>query len=331
MMLELTDVKKVFQVRTGILNKEDLVAIDNVSFRIGESETVGLVGESGCGKSTIGKSILHLIQIDGGKIEFGGKNISSLKEGDFRSHRKDIQMVFQNPLASFNPLFTMHQSLLDAINLNPEIESKNDKKNKVNELLEMVRLPLDFAQKRPHELSGGQLQRIGLARALASNPHFVFLDEPTSALDMSIRGQIVNLLLDLQDTFKTSYLFVTHDLRVIYFVADRVLVMYLGEIVETGTRDMIFHLPLHPYTHGLLAATLIGREEVEEARHISRLKGEVFQPAEEKGCKLYSRCGYATERCKEPQAMREVQKNHWVRCWRAEDLQLKTKLFDMKL
>jgi oligopeptide transport system ATP-binding protein len=332
MMLELTDVKKVFQVRTGILNKEDLIAIDDVSFTIGKSETVGLVGESGCGKSTVGKSILHLIQVDGGKIEFEGNNISSLKEKDYRSFRKDIQMVFQNPLASFNPLFTMQQSLLDAINLNPEIKSKNDKKGKVNELLEMVRLPTDFAQKRPHELSGGQLQRIGLARALASNPKFVFLDEPTSALDMSIRGQIVNLLLDLQDNFKTSYLFVTHDLRVIYFVADRVLVMYLGEIVETGTRDMIFHTPLHPYTHGLLAATLIGREEVEEARHISKLKGEVFQPAEEKqGCKLYSRCGYARERCKEPQIMREVQPNHWVRCWQAEELQLKTKLFDMKL
>ncbi len=331
-MLELIDVTKVFQVRTGILGTEDLTAVDSVSFKVRESETVGLVGESGCGKSTIGKSIVNLININDGKIKFEDMNIAYLKEKDFRRVRKDIQMVFQNPLASFNPLFTIEQSLIDAISLDPSFKSKTEKKEKVSELLEMIKLPVDFAQKRPHELSGGQLQRIGLARALAPNPKFVFLDEPTSALDMSIRGQIVNLLLDLQDVFKTSYLFVTHDLRVIYFVADRVLVMYLGEIVETGSRDMIFHTPLHPYTHGLLAATLIGREDVEEVLHISKLKGEVVESQEAKGgCKLYSRCGYARERCKEKQVLREVEEGHWVRCWRAEELQLKTKIFDMTL
>jgi oligopeptide/dipeptide ABC transporter ATP-binding protein len=196
----------------------------------------------------------------------------------------------------------------------------------------MVQLPADFREKRPHELSGGQLQRIALARALATNPRFVFLDEPTSALDMSIRGQIVNLLLDLQEIYKISYLFVTHDLRVIYFVTDRVLVMYLGQIVETGTRDMIFHKPLHPYTHGLLAATLIGRDEGGKVHHISRLKGEVAQsPDRLTGCKLYNRCGYATEKCKEPQVMRQARENHWVRCWQAENLQLETRIFDMSL
>ncbi len=331
-MLELINVTKNFQVKTGILNYEQLTAVDKVSFTIKENETVGLVGESGCGKSTIGKSIVKLINIDGGQIRFLGEDIGHLREKDFRRLRKDIQIVFQNPLASFNPLFTIQQSLFDSLDLNPEFKSYAGKREKVTELLDMIKLPYDFAKKRPHELSGGQLQRIGLARSLAPKPKFVFLDEPTSALDMSIRGQIVNLLLDLQDLYKVSYLFVTHDLRVIYFVADRVLVMYLGQIVETGSKDMIFHNPLHPYTHGLLAATLIGRDIYQEVRHISRLKGELVQPQEDMaGCKLYSRCSYATSKCKEPQEMREVGKGHWVRCWRAEGLQLKSRVFDMHL
>ncbi len=331
-MLELIDITKIFNVKTGLLGSEKLVAVDGVSFNIQKSETVGLVGESGCGKSTIGKAIVNLIQVDGGRIRYDGKEIAHIREKNFRNFRKDIQMVFQNPLASFNPLFTMRQSLLDAIDLDARLKTRAEKMEKVDELLEMIKLPIDVGDKRPHELSGGQLQRIGLARALAPNPGFVFLDEPTSALDMSIRGQIVNLLLDLQETYKTSYLMVTHDLRVIYFVARRVLVMYLGQIVETGSRDAIFHRPLHPYTHGLLAATLIGRDENQEVRHISRLKGEVVQQqADKSGCKLASRCGYVTDHCREPQELREVSTEHWVRCWRAEDLQLKTRIFDLTL
>jgi len=330
-MLELVEVVKRFEVKTGILSREKLTAVDKVSFTIKENETVGLVGESGCGKSTIGKCIVKLIDIEGGQVKFLGKDIASLREKDFRRLRKDIQMVFQNPLMSFNPLFTINQSLLDSINLHPEYKYKSraEKKERVAELLDMIKLPYDFAEKRPHEISGGQLQRIGIARALASEPRFVFLDEPTSALDMSIRGQIVNLLLDLQDIFKTSYLFITHDLRVIYFMADRVLVMYLGQIVETGSKDMIFHNSLHPYTHGLLVATLIGQDKRQEASRISRLRGELVKQKEGMaGCKLYNRCPYATIKCKEPQELREVKKEHWVRCWRAEELQLKTKIFD---
>lgn len=333
-MLELIDITKRFQVKTGILGSEKLTAVDKVSFTIKENETVGLVGESGCGKSTIGKCIVKLINIDSGQIRFLGKDIAYLHEKDFRRLRKDIQMVFQSPLASFNPLFTIQQSLFDSINLHPEDKYKShaEKRERVAELLDMIKLPYDFAEKRPHELSGGQLQRIGIARVLAPKPRFVFLDEPTSALDMSVRGQIVNLLLDLQDIYKTSYLFITHDLRVIYFMADRVLVMYLGQIVETGSKNIIFHNPLHPYTHGLLAATLIGRDERQEVRHISRLKGELVKQKEGMaGCRLYSRCGYSTSECKEPQEMREVGKDHWVRCWRAEELQLKTGIFDMIL
>ena len=323
--LELDNVTKRFTVRTGPLSHSELVAVDRVSFKVAEGETVGLVGESGCGKSTIGNSILHLLKIDGGMIRFVGREINSLPESRFRVLRKDLQMVFQNPLAAFNPLFTMRQSLLDPLALRSGM-GQSERQSLVDELLEMVHLPRDFADKRPHELSGGQLQRIGLARALSTNPRFIFLDEPTSALDMSIRGQIVNLLLDLQDKFTISYLFVTHDLRVIHFVADRVLVMYLGQIVESGTRDMIFHAPLHPYTHGLLAATLIGQERRRQARHVSRLKGEVVQVSEQiSGCKLYGRCGYAINGCSEPQPLLEIHPDHWVRCWRAEDLGLETK------
>ena len=335
-MLELINVTKKYRVKTGILSHEQLTAVDKVSFSIKENETVGLVGESGCGKSTIGKSIVKLIDIDGGQIRFLGEDVSHFREKDFRRLRKDIQMVFQNPLMSFNPLFTINQSLLDSINLHPEYKYKSHAKKteRVAELLNMVKLPYDFAEKKPHELSGGQLQRIGIARVLAPKPRFVFLDEPTSSLDMSIRGQIVNLLLDLQDIYKTSYLFITHDLRVIYFMADRVLVMYLGKIVETGSKNMIFHNPLHPYTHGLLAAILIGRdkEKLQELHYIRRLKGELVQPQESMaGCKLRNRCSYVTSKCKEPQELLEVEENHWVRCWRAEKLKLKTRIFDMTL
>jgi len=335
-MLELIDVTKRFQVRTGILGREKLTAVDKVSFTIKEKETVGLVGESGCGKSTIGKCILKLINIDSGQIYFLGKNIVSQREKDFKRLRKDIQMIFQNPLISFDPLFTIEHSLFEYLDLSPEYKYKRrtEKRERVAELLDMVKIPYDFIEKRPHELSGGQLQRVALARALATKPKFLVLDEPTSSLDMSIRGQIVNLLLDLQDIYKTSYLFITHDLRVIYFVATSVLVMYIGQIVETGSRDMIFHHPLHPYTHGLLASTLIGRDKdkYQEVHYIRKLKGELVQPQESiSGCKLYNRCSYATSKCKETQELREVEENHWVRCWRAEKLKLKTRIFDMTL
>lgn len=326
-MLELDNVTKRFNIRTGVLSFSEITAVDHVSFSIAEGETVGLVGESGCGKSTIGRSILHLIGIEDGKIRFDDRCIHELSNNQFRNIRKDIQMVFQNPIASFNPLFTIRQSLLDPLKLCADL-SRSERENRVDELLKMVQLPVDFAEKRPHELSGGQLQRVALARALAPHPRFIFLDEPTSALDMSIRGQIVNLLLDLQDQFKTSYLFVTHDLRVVYFVAKRVLVMYLGQIVETGTRDTIFHTPLHPYTHGLLAATLVGKEERQKERHISRLKGEVIQmQGLDLGCRLYSRCGYAKEPCRQNQELTEIQSNHWIRCCRASELQLETRAF----
>ena len=235
-------------------------------------------------------------------------------------------MVFQNPLASFNPLFTIRQSLLDPLALHPGLDGPA-RERRVRELLDMVQLPRDFAGKKPHELSGGQLQRIAVARALACEPRFVFLDEPTSALDMSIRGQIVNLLLDLQEQLKISYLFVTHDLRVVHFVARRVLVMYLGEIVETGSRDTIFRAPLHPYTHGLLAATLVGRStrQLQRQIHLSPLKGEVLHAeGYAGGCKLFPRCAYAVAECRQPQELREARPGHQVRCWRAEELGLET-------
>lgn len=326
-MLELENVTKRFAVRSGLLSYQQLTAVDRVSFTIKEGETVGLVGESGCGKSTVGRCILHLITLDEGAIRFDGRAIDGCSEKGFRRHRKDIQMVFQNPLASFNPLFTMRESLLDPLELCPEL-SRADREDRVIELLRMVQLPDHFAKKKPHELSGGQLQRVALARALAPNPRFIFLDEPTSALDMSIRGQIVNLLLDLQDRFRMSYLFVTHDLRVVHFVADRVIVMYLGEIVETGSRDMVFQGAAHPYTHGLLSATLIGQEARQGARHVSRIKGEaVLTDSGARGCKLYSRCGYAKEACKDDQALKEIRQGHWVRCWRADELRLETQAF----
>lgn len=319
-MLELNSVSKRFAVRSGLLSRDELTAVDSVSFTIREGETLGLVGESGCGKSTIGRSILNLVQIDEGVIRFLGKTISNLSEKAFRAFRNDIQMVFQNPVSSFNPLFSIRKSLLDPLALRPSL-SPRERNARVIDLLDSVKLPADFADKKPHQLSGGQLQRAALARALAPRPRLIFLDEPTSALDMSIRGQIVNLLLDIQAEMNISYIFVSHDLRVIKFVADRVLVMYLGQVVEEGSSEDILGNPMHPYTQGLLAATFIGGQRRKEVSQLGSLSGEVLrQKQEKKGCKLYGRCRFALDQCTEPQELAEIRPTHWVRCWRANEL-----------
>jgi oligopeptide/dipeptide ABC transporter ATP-binding protein len=319
-LLEVERAVKRFRIRKGMLVHETLIAVDGVSFTVHEGETVGLVGESGCGKSTIGRCILRLLDLDAGQIRFHGAEIQNLPEQQFLTHRKHIQMVFQNPLASFDPLLSLRESLLEPLRLRADIGPK-EKEDEIARLLEQVGLRAEFAHLKPHQVSGGQLQRVALARALATRPQFIFLDEPTSALDMSIRGQIVNLLLDIQGATRLSYLFVSHDLRVVRFVADRVMVMYLGQIVEEARKDELFGNPMHPYTRGLLASTVLGREKRMAVWGASRLRGEVVQAgAGLVGCRLYHRCGYATERCRDEQVLAAVRSNHWVRCWRAPDL-----------
>lgn len=311
-MLELLNVTKRFTIRSSLLKHQEIVAVDRVCFSVAEGETVGLVGESGCGKSTIGRGILHLLDIEGGSIRFGGRLISGLNEGGFRSLRKDIQMVFQNPLASFNPLFTIRQSLLDPLALHPGLDGAA-RERRVLELLEMVQLPRDFAGKKPHELSGGQLQRIAVARALACEPRFVFLDEPTSALDMSIRGQIVNLLLDLQEQLGLSYLFIAHDLAVVRNISSQVAVMYAGAIVEIAPRLQLYSGPKHPYTQALMAAVPRPVPNRPRAKSVAGELPSLLNPPA--GCIFQPRCPNALDRCRvEPPVLREVGPGHAAAC-----------------
>jgi peptide/nickel transport system ATP-binding protein/oligopeptide transport system ATP-binding protein len=304
--------------RRGVLK-----AVSGVSFHVKRGETLALVGESGCGKSTIGRCILRLIDPDGGAIRFQGQEIQQLSSAHFRPYRKHLQMVFQDPLGSFNPMMKISRALLEPLRLRDNL-TDTERRVEVFNLLEHVKLDKRFADLYPRQMSGGQLQRVGIARAIASRPELIFLDEPTSALDMSIRGQIVNLLLDLQQEENLSYILVTHDLRLVRSMANRVLVMYLGEVVEEGQVEDIFSQPLHPYTRGLLAATLVGQGRAHRRREAIQLKGEVLAMSPEYvGCKLYKRCLFAQPRCaEEPQVLQEITPGRWVRCWRAEDIQV---------
>jgi oligopeptide/dipeptide ABC transporter ATP-binding protein len=312
---------KVFAVRRRSLKRVSMTAVDDVSLTVRRGETVGLVGESGSGKSTLGRAILRLLDLDGGNILFEGQEIQGLSERDFLPLRAKIQMVFQNPVTSFNPTMTIGQTLLDAMRLSRHL-TLTQKEQRALALLDQMQLDERFVALYPYEMSGGQLQRVALARALAPEPDFIFLDEPTAALDMSVRGQIINLLLNLQRRSNLSFVFVSHDLRVIRYIADRVYVLYLGQVVETGTKRAVFESPRHPYTKALLAATLIGQAERGEMRRMGMLAGEVIRRAPDfAGCKLVGRCRHATERCvREPQALRVVAPDHWARCWRAEEL-----------
>ena len=317
--LVVQDAVKTFPLRRRRLRRARMTALDKVSMTVERGETVGLVGESGSGKSTLARCVLKLINLDKGKIVLKGREIQSLAERDFRSQRRRLQLVFQNPVASFNPMMTIGQTLFDAMRSAQEWDS-TAKRKRLLALLEQVQLGERFATRYPDEMSGGQLQRAALARALAPGPELVFLDEPTAALDMSIKGQIINLLRDLQQQSHLSFIFVSHDLRVVQHVADRAYVMYLGQIVESGTRGQIFETPRHPYTRALLAATLVGQTSPEKEAD-QALRGEVVQRENYLGCKLYDRCVYAEKHCAvEPQILREIEPEHWVRCRRAEEI-----------
>lgn len=320
-LLEVKELIKTYPVRRGLFRRDILLAVADVSFQVSRGETLALVGESGCGKSTIGRCLLRLVNPDGGTIRFQGQEVQHLSPGQFRPYRRRLQMVFQDPLGSFNPMMRIGRALLEPLRLRPEL-SESERRVEVIKLLDHVKLESRFANLYPRQMSGGQLQRVGIARAIASQPDLVFLDEPTSALDMSIRGQIVNLLLDLQQEQYLSYVLVTHDLRLVRSMANRVLVMYLGQIVEEGQVENLFNQPLHPYTRGLLAATLVGQRRKQQAA--MQLKGEVLAlAADYVGCRLYSRCPFAQPRCaEEPQELRELAPGHRVRCWRAEDIQM---------
>jgi len=294
-LLEVTDLKKYYPVRSGILRRTvgQVHSVDGVSFAIGVGETLGMVGESGCGKSTVARSILRLVEPTGGSIRLNGQDITHLSKTSLRAHRRSMQIIFQDPFASLDPRMTVGDILQEPLD-NFAIGSMRDRRRRVQELLRLVGLNPNFTNRYPHEFSGGQRQRIGIARALALNPSFIVCDEAVSALDVSIQAQIINLLQDLQTEFQLTYLFIAHDLAVVRHLSDRIAVMYLGKVVETADRNDIYERPQHPYTKALLSSIPVPDPAVERDRAPILLKGEIPSPVNPPaGCRFHTRCPIA--------------------------------------
>ncbi len=312
-LVEVKHLKEYFPITTGFLKTTMLKAVDDVSFTIGKGETLGLVGESGCGKTTVGRTLLHLYKPTEGEIIFDGMPINKKTLDEF--HRR-AQMVFQDPYSSLNPRLTVGDIVAEPIDVHKLCKTKQERAERVQELLKTVGISGEQSSRYAHEFSGGQRQRIGIARALASNPEFIVCDEPVSALDVSIQAQVINMLEDLQDQLGLSYLFIAHDLSVVKHISNRIAVMYLGKIVEQASSSELHHHPLHPYTVSLLSA--VPMPDPKKARASKRivLQGDVPSPMNmPSGCAFRTRCRYATAQCAEQcPAMREVAPGHFVAC-----------------
>ena len=318
-LLEVKDLRMWFPIMRGVLQRHvsDVKAVDGLSFSIYKGETLGLVGESGCGKSTTGRAILQLYTPTGGEVRFQGKDLVSMKKEDLRRMRRRMQMIFQDPYASLNPRMTVGNIVGEPLDVH-NIGTRSERTQRVQELLGVVGLNPYFVNRYPHEFSGGQRQRIGVARALAVNPDFIVCDEPISALDVSIQAQIINLLEDLQEQFGLTYLFIAHDLSVVRHISDRIAVMYLGKIMELATRDDLYNEPLHPYSQALLSAVPIPDPVVEEKRKRIILEGDVPTPVNPpKGCNFSTRCPKVMDICKEqePPFKDHTGQSHFVACW----------------
>jgi len=314
-LLEVQGLKKHYPVRKGVLSSivGYVYAVDGISFAIAAGETLGLVGESGCGKSTAGKAILKLVEPTAGTVKLKGERIDHLDRRAMRPYRRALQVVFQDPYSSLNPRLSVGEIVGEPL-ANYGIAGGEDLKERVARIFAKVGLREEAMARYPHEFSGGQRQRIGIARALALNPSLIVLDEPVSALDVSVQAQVVNLLKDLQQELKLSYLFIAHDLAVVEHISHRVAVMYLGKIVELAQKDALFTAPLHPYTEALLSA--VPRPDPDARRQRIILAGDVPSPINPpRGCRFHTRCPYAEARCRvEEPAMREVQPGRFVAC-----------------
>ncbi len=315
-LLEVRDLKKHFPVYKGVFSRVSgqVHAVDGVSFHIERGETLGLVGESGCGKSTVGRTLLKLLEPTAGKIIVKGNDITRLDKAQMFPYREQMQMIYQDPYASLNPRMSAGQIVGEPLTIH-KVAAGEARRERVATLFERVGLRPELMNSYPHEFSGGQRQRIGIARALALSPELVIGDEPVSALDVSIQAQIINLLMDLQDEFKLSYLFVAHDLAVVEHISHRVAVMYLGRIVEMTDKTTLFEMPLHPYTEALLAAVPIAKAHSRRRNRVI-LTGDVPSPINPpSGCHFHTRCLYAMARCRhDAPALREVQTGHWAAC-----------------
>jgi oligopeptide/dipeptide ABC transporter ATP-binding protein len=314
-LLQVEGLKKYFPVRKGLLRRTvgQVYAVDDVSFTIGPGETLGLVGESGCGKTTVGRAVLRLIEPTAGTLLLDGRDITRLGRNDLRPWRQQMQIIFQDPFSSLNPRLRAGDIVAEPLKVH-RVASRRARRERVAQLFERVGLRAAQMDNYPHQFSGGQRQRIGVARALALNPKLIIADEPVSALDVSIQAQVINLLMDLQRDLRLSYLFISHNLAVVEHISHRIAVMYLGRIVEYTSKTALFTKPLHPYTEALLSAVPVPDPAIKRARRV--IQGDVPSPLRPPpGCHFHTRCPYAEPRCRiEAPALREVEPGHRVAC-----------------
>ena len=319
-LIEVKDLKQYFNINMGLLKSKPLKAVDGVSFTINKGETLGLVGESGCGKTTVGRTLLHLYKPTAGEIWYDGKKIES--KHDIAEFRKKATMVFQDPYSSLNPRMTVADIIGEPLDIHKLYKTKAERQERILELMGHVGLNSEHAARYAHEFSGGQRQRIGIARALAVNPDFIVCDEPVSALDVSIQAQVINMFDELQEKLGLTYLFIAHDLLVVRHISDRIAVMYLGKMVELADAAEIYDHPLHPYSQSLLSAVPVPDPKIARENQRIVLTGDIPSPLNApSGCPFRTRCPYATEQCAaEMPEFKEVSKGHFVACHRVDEL-----------
>ena len=312
-LIEVKHLKKYFASHKGTIH-----AVDDVTFTMEKGKTMGVVGESGCGKSTLGRTIIHLLEATDGQIIFESEDVTHVKGKKLKQLRENMQVVFQDPYSSLNPRMSVRDTIVEPLRLSGKFKGPELEKEAAR-LMDMVGIEKRLHNAYPHEMDGGRRQRVGIARALALNPKFVLCDEPVSALDVSIQAQVLNLLMDLQDEFGLTYMFVTHDLSVVEHISDNICVMYLGQLVETCNTDELFKNQLHPYSKALLSA--IPSIDIHSTVKRVPIKGEIVSPIDPKpGCRFVTRCPNAQERCEQPQELREITPGHFVSCCRVEEI-----------
>lgn len=319
-LIEVNHLKQYFNIQMGMFKSKPLKAVDDVSFTINKGETLGLVGESGCGKTTVGRTMLHLYKPTAGSVSYNGKEIKT--KADVNEFRKKATMVFQDPYSSLNPRMTVQDIIGEPLDVHNMYENKAERREHILDLMQKVGLNSEHAARYAHEFSGGQRQRIGIARSLAMNPDFIICDEPVSALDVSIQAQVINMFDELQDELGLTYLFIAHDLLVVRHISDRIAVMYLGKMVELADADEIYNRPLHPYSKSLLSAVPVPDPKIVRANKRIVLSGDIPSPLNApSGCPFHTRCPYATDVCSQSMPeFEEIEKGHFIACHRAKEI-----------